>query len=74
MPMYKVTLRNDTEGLAEAASLRAARSAALRENGRANLRDVRPASEADVSWIRAMGGHVPGRVRDAPASPRAGRA
>lgn len=42
-----------------ASSLRAARSAALKEHGTRNVTAVRLATEADIEWVRGMGGRVP---------------
>ncbi len=34
-------------------------SAVLRRYGTDNVRDVRPATQAEIDWVRAMGGEVP---------------
>ena len=44
----------------EARDIRAARAAILREVGEYNgAREVRKATEADIAWVKGMGGHVP---------------
>jgi len=36
----------------------------LRREGESNVLDVRPATQQEVDWVRAMGGRVPeGKVR-----------
>lgn len=44
----------------EARDIRAARAAILREVGEfKGVREVRKATEADIAWVKGMGGHVP---------------
>lgn len=39
------------------------RAEIMRREGTANVRGVRPATQADVEWVRGMGGYVPeGRI------------
>lgn len=50
-------------GIREARSLEAAERALRREVGEYGFKGVRPATEKDVAWVRAMGGSVPGEHR-----------
>lgn len=44
----------------EARDIRAARAAILREVGEYNgIKEIRKATEADIAWVKGMGGHVP---------------
>lgn len=44
----------------EARNLRSAHAAILREVGEFNgVKEVRKATDADIAWVRGMGGHVP---------------
>jgi len=44
------------------------RDEVLRRLGTDNVRSVRPATEAEVSWVECMGGHVPTEGRIAKAT------
>ena len=58
MPNYYVETSMGC-GIREARSLRSAEVTARREAGTYNEPRVRLATEADIAWVKAMGGWVP---------------
>lgn len=46
-------------GIREARTIASARKQALLDCGRDHFRSIRPATDADISWVCAMGGYVP---------------
>jgi hypothetical protein len=57
--LIKVTLFGGYKGLIAARTLKAGLAQALRDEGASNVQRVELASEADVAWIRGMGGRIP---------------
>jgi hypothetical protein len=56
--IYVVELQNAI-GLFTGSNLAAARREAIEEEGRKNVKSVRPATQADLDWVAGMGGFVP---------------
>jgi len=52
-------------GIRRAKNIRAGRAAILKEVGTYNgIQVIREATENDIDWVSAMGGHVPIPIRD----------
>lgn len=61
--LYYVSLYNGHCGIIGAVNLESARQEARWSSGSDNVRSVRPATQGDIDWVKAMGGRVPkGRV------------
>lgn len=65
--LYKVTLFGGYVGLIAAESIEAAKKQAMSEQGSANVQNVSRASEEDISWVKGMGGPVPGTETKLPS-------
>ena len=58
MPYYYVETMQGC-GIRSAANIQVARKSALAESGSSNFKSIRKATQSDVEWVRAMGGHIP---------------